>query len=210
MHIKQFVFNFVAVNTYLLYDGTHEALLIDPGFYKEREVAEFEEFMRTNNLVLKKCVITHPHPDHYAGGKFVVDAFDVVPEMHPAAKSLFSMSEELSFALGFRKFQPFDVNYSLNEGADVKFGNSQLSVSYTPGHADGSVCLYNAVEKCVFCGDVLFKDSIGRTDLPTGNFDTIISSVEQKLFTLNEDVEVYSGHGESFSIGYAKKFNPYF
>jgi glyoxylase-like metal-dependent hydrolase (beta-lactamase superfamily II) len=100
------------------------------------------------------------------------------------------------------------VNF-IEEGDILHYGNSSLEVLYTPGHADGSVCLVNHTDRYVIAGDVLFRDSIGRTDLPTGNFDILYKSITTKLFTLPDDYVVYPGHGPETTIGYEKQNNPF-
>jgi len=207
--IKTFVFNDIRVNTYLLYDETKECIIIDAGCYTESEKNELSEFINQEDLKLIRQYATHCHIDHIIGNGFIHDTFNIDLEIHQEAEIFLKHADSYAEMLGFRIDKIINpVNY-LNEGDIIKFGNSKLKVIYTPGHAGGSICFYSKEQKFIITGDVLFQGSIGRTDLPTGNFQLLINNIKTKLLTLDEDTIVYPGHGPATRIGFEKKNNPF-
>jgi glyoxylase-like metal-dependent hydrolase (beta-lactamase superfamily II) len=209
IQIEKFIFNPFSENTYLLFDETGECIIIDPGCYERFEENILVEFMQSKNLKLVKQVFTHCHIDHIFGNNFIYSKFDLSPEIHKKALPFLTGAPQHARMFGFempKQVEPLDF---FSEGDLIKFGNSKLSVVYTPGHADGSVCFINYSQKFVITGDVLFRESIGRTDFPTGDFDLLMESIRTKLFTLDDDFVVYSGHGEETTIGYEKMNNPF-
>jgi glyoxylase-like metal-dependent hydrolase (beta-lactamase superfamily II) len=207
--IEKFVFNAFGENTYLLYDETKECVVIDPGCYEQYEKDNFIEFIETNELKLKKLIYTHCHVDHMLGNNFIAETYDLKPIIHKAGLPFLQRGHEIGKGYGFQMEKAIEPEEFIEEGDIIKFGNSELRVVYTPGHADGSVCFINDEQKFVITGDVLFRDSIGRTDFPTGDFDLLMKSIHDKLFTLEDDFTVYSGHGPETSIGYEKVNNPF-
>lgn len=210
MKIKIMTLNPFQMNTYILYDDTNEAIIIDPGNSTFDEDSRVVAFIRESNLHLVGVYITHCHIDHIPGILSLFEEFDVKPSYHRAGISFLSGVENSSYSYGIRFRGNVEPDRFLEDGDIVKFGRQQLNVLYTPGHADGSVCFYSKSENTVFVGDVLFNGSIGRTDLPTGDFKTLENSIRQKLYTLPDETIVYSGHGQATSIGQEKKSNPYF
>jgi hydroxyacylglutathione hydrolase len=207
--IEKFVFNPFSENTYLLYDETIEAIVIDPGCYQNYEEKILSDFLQSKNLKLVKQVFTHCHIDHIFGVNFIHSQFGLTPEIHQKALPFLSGAPQHARMFGFEMPKQVEPKYFLSEGDKVKFGKTELSVVYTPGHADGSVCFINYPQKFVITGDVLFRESIGRTDFPTGDFDVLMESIRTKLFVLDDDFIVYSGHGEETTIGYEKLNNPF-
>ena len=210
MKTDTLIFNLFQENTYIVYDETGQALVIDPGFNTEEEKNVFDDHVEKNNIKIERCVITHPHPDHFLGGKHIIDKYGVTPEIYHTAGKLFHIFEVYMAPMGFMHYQSFVPQYTITEDSVINFGNSSMSVLYTPGHADASVCFYCEKAKILFSGDVLFMNGIGRTDMPTGDFDTLIKSIRDKIFVLPDDVKVYSGHGDVTEVGYEKRSNPYF
>ena len=209
LKIKIFHFNFIQVNTYVLYDDTKEAMIIDPGNYTKKEEQILKDFIDNEKLTIKYIVNTHPHIDHIFGNSFCRTQFSTLLLQHKAGIPVY---EDANQYLESFKIPPFDfpVADQYVEANDViSFGHQQLKVLYTPGHCDGSICLYDAKNKLVFTGDVLFEASIGRTDLPTGNNKTLLQSIKDCLFTLDDEIAVYSGHGDATTIGKEKLSNPY-
>lgn len=208
--IKVFVFNPFQENTFLLYDESNECIIIDAGCNEEHEFKELDSYITENNLTLKLIINTHCHIDHIMGNAYVVDKYNVLSIAHKEDMPLLERSNDMAMAFGFNIQEPPIPSQFVNEGDEIKFGNTILKVKHVPGHSPGSIALYNKDEQFVIVGDVLFKGGIGRTDLPGGDYHTLIASINDKLFTLNGDVVVYSGHGESTTIAHEKSTNPYF
>jgi glyoxylase-like metal-dependent hydrolase (beta-lactamase superfamily II) len=154
-------------------------------------------------------VNTHFHIDHILGNTFVCNTYNIKPQCHSKSKLLWETAAQYGLAFGLKIDNMITPADFIEEGDTITFGNSLVHVLYTPGHADGSVCLVNHAERYIISGDVLFRDSIGRTDLPTGNFDVLYESITTKLFTLPDDYIVYPGHGPETTIGYEKRNNPF-
>lgn len=208
--IKIFVFNSFQENTFLLYDETKECIIIDAGCNEEHEFKKIDNFIQENKLVLKTIVNTHCHIDHIMGNAYLVKKYGVSSIAHQQDMPLLEHSNDMALAFGLNIQEPPVPNQFVDEGDEIKFGNTTLKVKHVPGHSPGSIALYNEDDKFVIVGDVLFKGGIGRTDLPGGDYDTLIASIHDKLFTLNADVIVYPGHGEKTTIDDERKSNPYF
>ena len=207
--IKIFEFNPIQVNTYVLFDETQKCVIIDPGCYGREEEKVLKDFISENNLIPELLINTHAHTDHILGNHFVIKEYNVGLAMHKDSDYFMGKPKEWAEMLGFEMKQIDMPNRYLNEGDIINFGDSELKVIFTPGHADGSICLLNSQQKFVITGDVLFSGSIGRTDLPTGDFRKIERSIKDKLYTLDDSVVVYPGHGPSTTIGHEKQFNPF-
>ncbi|MDA3952118.1 MAG: MBL fold metallo-hydrolase [Bacteroidales bacterium] len=208
--IKIFVFNSFQENTFLLYDESNECIIIDAGCNNEKEFHQINNFISENNLTLKFIINTHCHIDHILGNAYLVNKYGVESIANKEDLPLLERSNDMAAAFGLDIQEPPIPSRFVNEGEEIKFGNTILLVKHVPGHSPGSIALYNEHEKFVIVGDVLFKGGIGRTDLPGGDYDTLIASINKKLFTLNDEVIVYPGHGESTTIGNEKSDNPFF
>jgi hydroxyacylglutathione hydrolase len=209
LNIERFVFNSFMVNTYVVYDETKEAVIIDAACYTEKEKNALAEFIEGKGLKVVHHLDTHCHIDHILGGAFVEEKYGIRPEYHQSSVPFFKTVREIAATFGYDvKAIPEPLRF-LEEGDTIPFGKHELSVLYTPGHADGHVCFYEPTEKVLFTGDVLFRDTIGRTDLPSGNFDLLMESIKGKLFTLPDEVTVYPGHGPETTLGYEKINNPF-
>lgn len=209
VQIHYLVFNPFQLNTYILYDETCEAVIIDPACYGPEEELELSEFIRKENLSPVRCLITHSHIDHLLGVNYVYNTFRLLPEIHEAGYELFRQAPKFAKMYGFQTNEIISPGSWLTEGDIIRFGTSKLEVLYTPGHADGSVCFVNREEGFVIAGDVLFHESIGRTDLPGGDFELLTGNIQQKLLTLGDHVKVFPGHGPETLIGHEKRFNPF-
>jgi hydroxyacylglutathione hydrolase len=207
--IKKFVFNPFEENTYLIEDKNGECAIIDAGCYEESEQMQVSGHLEEQALKLVRNFSTHLHIDHIFGNGFLADRYGVFPEYHEAAVPFLTTVKEIAGSFGLvMNGQPKPARY-LTEGDVLTFGTTQLEVFYTPGHANGHVCFYSRAGGFVFTGDVLFRDTIGRTDLPTGNFNLLMESIREKLFTLPDETVVYPGHGPETTIGYEKLNNPF-
>jgi hydroxyacylglutathione hydrolase len=207
--IEKFVFNAFMVNTYLLHDETGECIVIDAACSDEREQDALKKVISAHNLKLVRNLNTHCHIDHILGNGFIATTYGIFPEYHKNSVPFFHTVQEIASSFGYSLGTSPDPARYLEDGEKVLWGNSSLEVFFTPGHADGSVCLYNAVAGFVVTGDVLFRDTIGRTDLPSGDFDLLMRSIRTKLFTLPPETIVYPGHGPETEIGYEMENNPF-
>jgi hydroxyacylglutathione hydrolase len=209
MKVTCITFNQFQENTYLLHDDTNECVVIDPGCYEKYEREQLKKYIADNNLKVVRLLNTHCHIDHVLGNKFVANTYNVELEIHPDDEQTLRSVPVYAPAYGFPMYEEQLPAKFFKEGDTVKFGNTELEVIFAPGHAPGHVVFYNRSEKILIGGDVLFQESIGRTDLPGGDFDTLIQSIRTKLFTLPDDVTVYCGHGPETTIGHEKKYNPF-
>ncbi len=209
IQINRFIFNPFQENTYVLFDETNECVIVDAGCYTSEEQAELEEFISSNKLIPKLAINTHGHIDHILGNKFVKDKWGVEllgnPEDIPLLQS--ALNQALMFGLSVDDVPNFDK--FINNGDTISFGKSELKVIGTPGHSRGGICLYSPEANFLLAGDTLFKASIGRTDLPGGNYNQLIQSINENLLTLPESVVVYSGHGDPSTLGWEKNNNPF-
>lgn len=209
IRIQSFVFNPFQENTYVIYDGTKDAVVVDPGCYDQDEKREIADFIAGNNLSIKMLLNTHCHIDHVLGNSFIKEKFDTKLYIHQTEEFVLHAQKILAPHYGMHHYEEAKPDYFLKEGDRVKFGDQDFSVLFVPGHSPGHIAFYNEKEKVVLAGDVLFQNSIGRTDLPGGNFDTLMKSIHEKLFTLPDDVSVYPGHGPITRIGVEKRTNPF-
>ncbi|WP_347159642.1 MBL fold metallo-hydrolase [Pontibacter chitinilyticus] len=209
MNVTCLTFNAFQENTYLLHDDTRECVVIDPGCYTSEERQQLKKYVEDNNLNVVRLLNTHCHIDHVLGNQFVASTYNIGLEIHQQDEQVLRAVPTYAGAYGFPQYSEQLPEKYLQEGDVVQFGNTQLQVLLTPGHAPGHVVFYNEPEKIIIGGDVLFRQSIGRTDLPGGDFDTLIQSIKTKLFTLPDEVTVYPGHGPETTIGYEKQHNPF-
>jgi glyoxylase-like metal-dependent hydrolase (beta-lactamase superfamily II) len=209
LNIQRFSFNPFQVNTFILWDETKECAIIDAGCYGQAEQEELTGFIRKKGLKPVKLINTHCHIDHIAGTAFISREYGLPFEAHEGGIRLIRHAEKAGFIYGFEKLETIDPKVLLKEGDIIKFGNSELEVIETPGHADGSVCFVSHAGKFVVTGDVLFHQSIGRSDLPTGNYDVLMKSIREKLLTLSPDYKVFPGHGQETTIGFEAYSNPF-
>ncbi|MDL2224177.1 MBL fold metallo-hydrolase [Bacteroidales bacterium OttesenSCG-928-M06] len=209
MNIKRFEFNPVRVNTYLIYDETREAVILDCGASTDQEFAYLVEYIRTHQLKLKYLLNTHLHFDHVLGNHYIYEEYGLKPQYNKVEESMPGLRAQSSaFGLGLN-YEPISAEHFLQEGDTIHFGNTELKALFTPGHSPGSLSFYCEKEHCVFTGDVLFHRSVGRTDLWGGDTQTLKDSIRKKLFVLPENTVVYPGHGPETSIGEEKKENPF-
>jgi glyoxylase-like metal-dependent hydrolase (beta-lactamase superfamily II) len=209
LKVKSFVFSPIQENTYLLYNEFNDCIIIDPGCYFPEEKDELKGFITQSNLLLRMLLNTHCHLDHVFGNKFVAETWGLTLQLHEKEKKLLDYAP----TSGLMYNMPFD-NYTgdyiyLKGGDLVTLGSDELTVIEAPGHSPGHICFYCAKQNFIISGDVLFNRSIGRTDLPGGNHETLLKNIREKLFVLPDETVVYSGHGEQTTIGEEKKYNPF-
>ena len=207
--VKAFVNNPYQENTYLLYDETGECAIIDPGMYTATEQNVVVNFIKDNNLKPALLLNTHCHIDHVLGNKFVFDTYGLKPRFNIGESVVLEAVVAYAPQMGIRyEVSPLPDEY-LPETGSIHFGNTTLELIFAPGHSPAHLCFYDQAANILIGGDVLFRSSIGRTDLPGGNFAQLINNITTKLFTLPDDCTVYPGHGPETTIGYEKRSNPF-
>lgn len=209
INIQSFVFGPFMENTYLLYDDTNSCVVIDPGCYEKEENAELSDFISKQELTVTKLLNTHCHIDHVLGNEYVKVKYNVGLSTHKTEEALLKSVKTYAGNYGFPNYEESSIDHYIDEGDIIEFGNSKLEILFVPGHSPGHIAFYNKVENFCIGGDVLFKASIGRTDLPGGDFNTLISSIHNKFFSLDDQMVVHCGHGPSTTIGEEKIANPF-
>ncbi len=207
--IEKFVVNPLQENSYVISDNTGECVFVDPGFYYPEELNEITRFIRNNQLKPVQIANTHCHFDHIMGVEYIRSEYNVPFYIHPDDSYWIEKAAEQAglFEIDVNPVSPAD--YYFQENDTVKFGNSEMKIIHVPGHSRGHVVFYIEKSKILIAGDVLFYGSIGRTDLPGGDYNTLISGIKSKLLALPEETKVYSGHGPETTIGFEKKKNPF-
>lgn len=209
IRIQSFTFNPFEENTYVVFDETKEGVVIDPGCYEKEEEAALKNFIEKEGLTIKYLLNTHCHVDHVLGNAFVKQKYQVPFLIHEKDEAVLRAVKVYAPSYGLAHYHEVLPDGYLNEGDIVSFGTTKLNVLFLPGHAPGHIGFYDEASKSLLAGDVLFERSIGRTDLPGGDFNTLIQSIHKKLFVLPDDVTVYPGHGSTTTIGEEKVYNPF-
>jgi hydroxyacylglutathione hydrolase len=208
--VKCFENNPYQENTYILYDESGECAIIDPGMYTAAEQNAVVNFIKANNLTPVLLLNTHCHIDHVLGNKFIFDQYGLKPQFNKGELEVLEAVVAYAPVMGFR----YDVSPSpdvfLPVTGSITFGKTTLQLIFAPGHSPAHLCFYNEPAQLLIGGDVLFKGSIGRADLPGGNYNQLIKNIEDKLFTLPDTCTVYPGHGPETTIGFEKQHNPFF
>ena len=209
LKIRQFTFNPVQENTYVIFNEKGACAIIDPGCYFSTEYKELTEFIQSNKLSPKCLLNTHCHLDHVFGNREVAKTYSLTLQIHRNEEVLLRFAPDYGEKWGL----PFK-NYEgkllfLEEGDEVTLDEDVLKVILLPGHSPGSIGFYNQEGKFLIGGDVLFRESIGRTDLPMGDHATLLSSIREKLLVLPDDITVYPGHGPETTIGHERSNNPF-
>jgi hydroxyacylglutathione hydrolase len=208
--VKKFIFNPFNENTFIVWDDhTKECAVIDPGCSDELEENELSEFISNNALIPKYLINTHCHLDHIWGCRFVKDKYNseyLIPEDDLV---LLKNAGNQADMYNIQFNEPPEPDNFISENLKISLGQSPVNFLFTPGHTPGEFCLYFPNENFCIVGDVIFKDSIGRTDLRGGDYDTLINSITEKLLSLEDDVIIYSGHGEETTIGREREKNPF-
>jgi len=194
------------MNAYLLVDETsRSAALIDPGDEADRILEAVRRLEADPRMILA----THGHLDHVAGIREIKERTGLPLYLHPDDRFLIDRLPEHAVLFGLPPVAPPEVDHDLADGDVLSVGDLRIEVLHTPGHSPGSVSFHLPDEKILFCGDVLFQGSIGRTDLPGGSFDVLLRSIHERLFPLGDDVTVYPGHGPTTTIGHERRTNPF-
>ncbi len=208
MRVTRFTFNPFQENTWVLDDG-REAIVVDPGCFDTAEQHELETWLDENGLLPTRLVLTHAHIDHVLGCALMHKRFGLSPQMHMGDLPLLHAAERQGRMYGVPCEAPPEPTLFLKEGDIIRFGDRSLDVLFVPGHAPGHIALWCPEDRFVISGDVLFQRSIGRTDLPGGDMETLLTSIREKLFPLGDHVVVHCGHGPDTTIGEERRLNPF-
>ncbi len=207
--VYRFIFNPFQENTYVLIDETKTCAIVDPGNYSEDENLRLKSFIAENRLNPKMILLTHGHFDHICGIDFLMNTFGLPVYAHVKAQRMIDEAPLHAEAFGINITLSPIINYRFENNEEISLGNSKLKIMHLPGHSEGSVFYYNKENKVAVVGDILFNGSIGRTDLPGGNLDDLLTGIHEKLLTLPEDTQVFPGHGPETTIGIEAKTNPF-
>jgi hydroxyacylglutathione hydrolase len=208
--VHAFEFSPFQENTYVVTDDqSGEAVIIDPGCYEQAEKEQLAAYVEAQNLTVRYLLLTHAHLDHVFGAAFVKRKYGVELYLNEQDVPILEDVPNRCHLFGLRGYEPAERDHNLAEGDVIRFGNTELHVVATPGHAPGHVAFINHADRYVIGGDVLFRGSVGRTDLPYGNFDTLLHSIRTKFYTLPDDYVVYAGHMQPTTIGQEKRSNPF-
>jgi glyoxylase-like metal-dependent hydrolase (beta-lactamase superfamily II) len=208
--ITAFCFNPFQENTYIIsHLHTNECWIIDPGCYTRQEEARLFDFVDKNGLKPVKLLNTHCHLDHIYGNKAVADRYSLGLGIHENEVLVLQAAPMAARMFGAKIPEALEPAYFLSGGDLPELGDVIFEILLTPGHSPGSVCFYNREENYAIVGDVLFQGSIGRTDLPGGDHDTLIKSIRTQLYVLPDETEIYNGHGPHTTVGEEKKHNPF-
>ncbi len=209
MQIKRFTFSPFQINTYIVFDQSKECVIIDPGCYNDTECQQLANYISENNLKPVRILQTHCHLDHVFGSKFVCESYNLEPEAHKEEVLNNDYASDAAELYGLTMEEPYPLKHFLTEADKITFGNSELKILHIPGHTAGSLVYYSLEHNFALAGDVLFKGSIGRTDLPGGDYRTLVAGIKEKFFNLPDAMTVYPGHGEATTIGEEKRLNPF-
>ena len=207
--IQTFTFNLFQEHSFIISDELLNAIIIDPGFSSEEEKNQFINYIETNHLIPKILLNTHCHIDHVLGNEFIHKKYGLNVHLHAAEIFILEYCPKIADMYNI-DYQPYTGEKILIQEHDtIQLNQHILKVIEVPGHSPGSLCFYNEEENFLIAGDTLFKDSIGRTDLPLADPETLLHSIKNKLWKLPNETVVYPGHGSTTTIGYEKKFNQY-
>lgn len=208
--ITSFAFNPFQVNTYIVFDETKECVIFDPGCYDAREQKMLVDYIEKEGLKPVRLLNTHCHLDHIFGNQFILDQYGLLPEIHEDELPLMESYPMVAQQYGVPNAQPSPMpERYIQKDEMITFGESKMKALLTPGHSPASISFYFEEEGFVIAGDVLFYESIGRTDLPGGNFQTLVRSINRELMIMSNETVVFSGHGQQTTIGHERIHNPF-
>lgn len=207
--VHSITFNPFEENTYIISNDANECIIIDPGCSNREEQSDLSELIRQNHWKPARLFNTHCHIDHILGNAFIVSTYGTGLEIHRGELPVLKAGTAVASMYGIPyEVSPDPVGF-IEPESEIKFGEGLLKVLFTPGHSPASICFYNEADGWIIGGDVLFYESIGRTDLPGGDHNTLLHSIRTRLFTLPGETIVYPGHGPQTTVGYEKMFNPF-
>ncbi len=215
--IKQFTFNHFEVNTYVIVDDRvptagekRQCAIVDPACEASFEDAQLTQYIEQEGLQVTHILLTHAHVDHIAGLRQCCEHYKLPVTMHAEGRKLLRQAEAYGSMMGFAVDNMSDLDVvEINDNEVLKVGNMEVECRYVPGHCPGSMCFVLPADKAVITGDALFHFSIGRTDLPGGDYPTLIEKLKTRILTLPDDYRVLPGHGIASQIGKEKKYNSF-
>ena len=209
LKVKAFNFNPFQENTYVVSRESGETIIVDPGCFFPEEERELVDYIESNELKPTAIYNTHCHIDHVLGGAFVKEKFEIPFYCHEKDLEWLRAVKIYASNYGFDNYREFSHNGTYDENDTLFEGDEELEVLFLPGHAPGHTALVNHPQKIALVGDVIFDGSIGRTDLPGGDHETLIRSIKEELFKLPDDYTLFTGHGPETTIGKERVSNPF-
>ena len=209
VQIQTFTFNAFAENTYIISIPGGDCMIVDPGCSNNFEQSRLIDYISEQQLTPKYLINTHCHIDHILGNKFVANKFQLPLHAHQGEEPVLAAGTEVAAMYGIHYMGSPEIGVYLQPGDKILLGDTTWQILFTPGHSPASICLYCDSEKLCIVGDVLFEGSIGRTDLPGGDFATLMQSIRTQLLTLEDEVVIYPGHGPTSTIGHERRTNPF-
>ena len=211
VHIEKFVFSPFQENTYVLYEPQGECIIVDPGCYFREEQEAFRGFIERQELNPVRLLNTHCHLDHVFGNAWVHREWQLLPEYHALEKQNLALAPMSAQLYGVANFEPSpEAKLLLREGTSFDIAGASFDIIWMPGHAPGHLAFYCESQALLVSGDVIFREGIGRTDLPGGDHEQLFETIRNEVFTLPEETIIYSGHGPETHVGHEKKMNPFF
>ncbi len=208
--VKTFTFNPFQENTYIVFDETKECVIIDPGCFHPNEQKVLVDYMSNEGLKPVRLLNTHCHLDHIFGNQFIFDRYGLLPEIHEGELPILKSYPMVAERYGVPNAQPSPLpKRYIKKDEEIVFGASKMKALLAPGHSPASICFFFETDGFVVAGDVLFYESIGRTDLPGGDYDTLIASIRRELLPMKDEIVVFSGHGPQTTIGHERQNNPF-
>jgi len=209
LKVHKLVFNPFQENTFIIEGNNGSCFIIDPGCFNATENNELKDFIAQRGLHPQKLILTHFHLDHVFGNQFVHDQWGLLPTGHKDGEATLAGNERACQVYGLPHIPSPPITHFLADGDILELDGEQIKVIHVPGHSTGHIALVCETSGWVVAGDVLFQNSIGRTDLPGGDFDTLAQSISEKMYALPDDMVVYCGHGPETTIGSEKFSNPF-
>ncbi len=209
LNVDFFTFNAFEENTYVISNDKKQCWIVDPGMYGPQEAAQMIAFIEKKGLQPQAIINTHAHIDHIFGVQALIDKYNIPFGVHELETPVLKMAAGSATIFGFDFREVPKPTFFIKDGTPLQLGDDSVEVFFTPGHSPGSISFYYPQGNWVISGDVLFSGSVGRTDLPGGSFETLVSSIRKHLFTLPAETTVLSGHGPATHIGEEKKHNPF-
>ena len=209
LNVHSFVFNPFQENTYIVYNEDKSCIIFDPGMYTATEEKIFNDFIVSNGLKPVHLINTHCHIDHIFGNAYCATTYNLPLQIHAMEQVILERGSLMASTYGLHYSESVKASVFLTEGQKITLGKDELDILFTPGHSPGSLSFFSRSGGFVISGDALFRESIGRTDLPGGDYATLIDAIRTKLFTLPDETVVYSGHGPSTDILHEKRHNPF-
>lgn len=209
MKVKSFVFNAFFENTYLISNDQGETFIIDPGCYETYEQNQLTDYIEKNHLKPVAIINTHCHVDHVLGNAFLQRFYQIPLWIPEGEVDLLRAVTVYAPQYGLARYEPAVPDNTLPTTGSIQLGDISLEIIFAPGHAPGHIMLYHAESQQLIAGDVIFSESIGRTDLPGGDYPTLEKSIKEGVYTLPDTTTIYPGHGPSTKVGHEKKYNPF-